>query len=402
MEHADREKWATGVARGLEGLASSQFSVCASHHARTIECIAMNTLKFPCPSCGRQLELPSEAHGRLAQCPACLGTFVTGESEAALPSLEPVSDSIPSDPRHSEEASVFHPFASPLQSQVEMPLTMNPYQPSYQSEPVAVLGDVEIVSRSFEDCFSPTLSIFGDRLGQLVLAFLMAIAVGFVGCFGWFAAVMIVGQAVGDRAAAVAFVVTLPFPLLLSSYLTVGLVRNAIAVARNEPSPIAEMLPPLHIVMRFVVGAVIASVFLGAVVGVVLALLTILMRVAGIPGIPASLLAIGVLGGSGVSMIAYWFLWPWVFLISDGKATAWGALRLAYTLTMHNKATSILLVVIALVLSIAGASACYIGLIITQPLTNLMFAVAYLLMTNQIIQTRQQPKAAWQADLLNQ
>ena len=54
---------------------------------------------------------------------------------------------------------------------------------------------------------------------------------------------------------------------------------------------------------------------------------------------------------------------------------------------MHNKLTSLLLVVIAFVLSTAGTSACYVGLIITQPLTNLMFAVAYLLMTNQVIST---------------
>jgi hypothetical protein len=42
-----------------------------------------------------------------------------------------------------------------------------------------------------------------------------------------------------------------------------------------------------------------------------------------------------------------------------------------------------LLLVVTIVLSIAGTMFCYVGHLITTPLTMLLLAVAYLLMTNQ-------------------
>lgn len=374
----------------------------------------MSTLQIPCPACGRQLQLPSGSVGRLAQCPACNATFRAEEPPESQPSTsetppeteateaaasEPTETSQPADPAEptasveSSPENESNPFASPLDSGMAAPIPVNPYQPTYQSEPAAILNDIEIVPRSIEDVFSPTLTIFGARLGHLVLAFILAVIAGIVGFGGWMVAVIAIEEAIGDMPSALFFLLTCPLVAFFGSYLTVGLSRNAMAVARNQPSPIQEMFPPLPIVLRFMIGGVIMSLVVGAVIGVLVAFFGIVLRIGGNPGIAASVLVIGIFGGSALSLVGYWLLWAWVFIVSDGKATALGAIQTAWTLTMHNKLTSVLLVVIAVVLSTAGTSACYIGLIITQPLTNLMFAVGYLLMTNQVISTgrEQQP-----------
>lgn len=265
------------------------------------------------------------------------------------------------------------------------PAAINPYEPVYRSEPVAILNDIEIVPRTIEEVFSPTLSIFGARLGHLILAFIVVVVAGFVGFFAWVAVMIVADEIGGDLATGLGFLMLLPVLAFFASYLSVGIARNAIAVAQNKPSPIQELLPPLNVVIRFMVGGVVMTVVIGAASALVFGVFGVLANLANDQGVAATFVVISIFGVSLASMAAYWLLWAWVFIVSDGKATAIGAIRGAYALTMHNKLTSVLLVVIAVVLSTAGTSACYIGLLITQPLTNLMFAVAYLLMTNQVI-----------------
>ncbi|EMI20740.1 putative membrane protein [Rhodopirellula maiorica SM1] len=84
-------------------------------------------------------------------------------------------------------------------------------------------------------------------------------------------------------------------------------------------------------------------------------------------------------------LVAQWLLWPWIFVVSDGKTSALGSLRVGYNITINNKVTSLLVVIVATVLSMAGSAACYVGHLLTMPLTMLMFAVGYLLLTNQAI-----------------
>ncbi len=152
-----------------------------------------------------------------------------------------------------------------------------------------------------------------------------------------------------------------------------------------------ELFPPLGLVIRFLVGGVIMTLIAGAVVGLFAGMIAAIVGVGGNQNIAAVLVALGIFAGTAVAMVAYWCLWAWVFIISDGKGTALGSIKAAYTMTMSNRVTSLLLIVIATVLSTAGTSACYVGLLITQPLTNLMFAVAYLLMSNQRIDNPRDP-----------
>ncbi|MFK8115414.1 MAG: hypothetical protein AB8B91_24670 [Rubripirellula sp.] len=353
----------------------------------------MSTLRQVCPSCKRSLELPSEAEGRLAKCPACQATFTAHadlippaqqqppQPAAQDPSESPAADPAPTQPQRPVSEN---PFVEPLESGPAPTATPNPYAPAAYREPIQTIGELPIVDRSIEEVFSPTLAIFAQRWSALLIAFIVVGVGSFVTMFAslfLFAMLSELGQEVG---AVVSLVLLVPVGIFASAYFSVGICRNAIAVARNSPTPLAELLPPLSAVFRFLVGALAMAVFVGIFVGVFVGILAAL----GASGNDELMGVIGVLGGLFfvvVGTAAYWLLWAWMFIASDGKATAIGSIRGAISMTMHNKLTSFLLVVIATALSTAGAAACYVGLLVTYPLTNLMFAVAYMLMSNQRI-----------------
>lgn len=376
----------------------------------------MSTIQQLCPSCNRLLELPASATGRLAKCPACEATFTIGVKEAtktadAQPPVEVRADSSQPDPTPpidtpqpdtssnnpasavdsvstAEPASQgVNPFSAPLKSMPPAQTQVNPYEPVSHPDPdpVAIVGELQIAPRSIEEILSPTLSIFGARLGYLILAFALWLIASLV-VFGVPLAIL-TALADAGKSLFVGIGILLGVPLMsfFASYLSVGLARNAIAVARNAPSPMKEWLPPLSVVFRFLAGGVAMALVVIVFGALFSAFLMAIATVGGNEGIAAFFGALGVFVSILASMAAFWLLWAWLLIVSDGKGTAIGSMQAAFTLTMHNKLTSLMLIVMATVLSAAGASACYIGLLITQPLINLMFAVGYLLMTNQKI-----------------
>ncbi|MGI9472490.1 MAG: hypothetical protein ACR2NZ_13195, partial [Rubripirellula sp.] len=286
------------------------------------------------------------------------------------------------DPASSSEPNA-NPFSSPLESGMAATPGMNPYRPSYNPTPVAAVGELRIVPRSVEEVVSVTISIFGARWGTLLVAFLLVMLVTFAVFVIPFLVLAAIADAGGEQIFAIGMLLGLPLIFFFSAYISVGLARNAIAVARNSPSPLMELFPPLGVVVRFIVGGVFMFLAAATVFGIFAGLAAALASLSGNQGVAALVVGIGMIIGVAASMVAYWLLWSWMFVVSDGQTSALGSIRAAYQISMANKLTSVLLLVIAMVLSTVGTSLCYVGLLITQPLTNLMFATAYLLMTNQ-------------------
>tara|TARA_R110002073_G_scaffold6599_1_gene38782 strand:+ start:2812 stop:3645 length:834 start_codon:yes stop_codon:yes gene_type:complete len=257
---------------------------------------------------------------------------------------------------------------------------------------VLQLGETEIVQRPIEDIVSPTLAIFGARWAPLILAALiLLVATGVI--FGVpFLLMSIIGSMIDNGAIpnggpilAIAALLFFPFIAFLSCYTTVGFARVSLAVARNQPSPLSQLLPPLVIVFRFAVGLVALLFALALVSLVVLVVIGLVGSIEGGEVIAAGLAILAMIVATVFVFAAQWLLWPWIFVVSDGKTSALGSLRVGYHITMSNKVTSLLAVIIATVLSMAGSAACYVGQFVTTPLTMLMFAVGYLLLTNQAI-----------------
>ena len=339
----------------------------------------MSTLRQFCPQCGRALELPATAVGRQAKCPACDATFQVADPNAASPMgpAEPIDAGRVSGqtPRESQSPTDRSYQSAPP----------DPYAPSYSPAPVTRVENVEIVERAIEDVFGPSWSIFAERWPPLILSMLIVGMVGIMAMGIPFILFMFLANNNGDEIAALSIVALSPVLLLASMYGWVGITRVALAVARNQPSPLAELLPPMNLVWRMLlVGIILFAITTipllligGAVGGIGFAFV-------GEQGLALSLLVVGgvfvILG-----VLAQIFIWPLPLVVCDDRSTAMGSIKIAFAISMQNKLTSFLLYLISLVLSMIGSSVCYVGIIVTQPLTLLIFAVAYLLMTNQQI-----------------
>ena len=232
----------------------------------------MSLHRQPCPSCGRELELPADAIGRMAKCPACEATFRIAETGGNQPAASPdpvpptpSESSVPSEPptpgqppesvrgdksagsdnsaSSDNSAGSENPFQSPIARSSETTGSasgrpVNPYQAtSYSAEPVLQLGETEIVQRPIEDIVSPTLAIFGARWAPLILAALiLLVATGVI--FGVpFLLMSIIGSMIDNGAIpnggpilAIAALLFFPFIAFLSCYTTESLVPIAAAV----------------------------------------------------------------------------------------------------------------------------------------------------------------------------
>ena len=92
------------------------------------------------------------------------------------------------------------------------------------------------------------------------------------------------------------------------------------------------------------------------------------------------------LSGVAILVLAFglaWQLWAALLVCADDKGTAFGSIRASQAIATRNRLTSFFIVLIALVLLLLGTLMGIIGNVVTAPLTMLMFAVSYLLMTGQ-------------------
>ncbi len=259
-----------------------------------------------------------------------------------------------------------------------------PATPVMQS--VSQVSTLQIGPSTIEAIVASTLAIFAARWSSLVLAFLIF---GAVMAFVVFVPLLVISEiadAGGDTMAGILLLFWVPVVVLLSAFVSVGLARVAIAIARNSsPTPIAELIPPLSLVVRILVGVLLLAVVLAVLGAVVGGLFAALIAVAGNELIVTLLTVLGALAASITLLVVQWSIWSWLLIVSDGKGTAIGSLRSAYAVTTSNRLTSAYLILIAIVLTALGAAICNIGHLVTAPLTMLMFAVAYLRMTGQPI-----------------
>ncbi|MGB7343289.1 MAG: hypothetical protein WBD20_03695 [Pirellulaceae bacterium] len=308
----------------------------------------MSTLFQVCPQCASSLELPADSVGRLAKCPACEATFRIGE-ETIGEETKDQPNAISSD------------------------------------EPLADdTGRLRIVQKTIEDMVAPTLAIFKKRWGPSVVACLIVAIAGVVvlGAPAWVLSSIAAGG--GQLYAVIGVMLMIPYAIVLSAYGLVGLCRVHLAVARGEGEPLQNLRPPLELVMRFLPSYLLLFLVIAGVlaIGIGAVIVTAAMgqpQLSKLTGIIVSFVLMVIISA------LQWYLWAWMMAASDGKCTAIGSLKLAASITMQNKLSSFFVVIVAVVLSLVGSLACYVGHIVTSPLTLLLFAVGYLMMTNQPI-----------------
>jgi uncharacterized membrane protein len=145
----------------------------------------------------------------------------------------------------------------------------------------------------------------------------------------------------------------------VTSYLEAGYHVMLLKVARGQNPEIADIFSGRRYFWRFVLGNFLFSLML----------------------YPAFLLLII----PGIFVILAF--WPFMFIIVDRDVGVIEAFRRSTELTSGNYGTSFLLCLVFIGLFLVGLAAICLGLIFAIPLGNLMFAVAYCLMSGQAVAT---------------
>ena len=166
----------------------------------------------------------------------------------------------------------------------------------------------------------------------------------------------------------------------LTAFVSVGIVRVTLAVARrSQPGALTELTPPLSLVVGCLSGMFVMVVVFG---GTGYAFFSLAAYITS--GNTSPWLAIfGGVAFSAAALCLAWLLWSWLFFVSEGRQSLVGSFRSAAMLTVHHKAISAALVLIAAVLVAIGTLMFTVGLLVTVPLLVLLLAVSYLRMTGQ-------------------
>jgi hypothetical protein len=305
------------------------------------------------------------------------------------------SSSLPTTPPDRPVSPERAPFQNPYVSKdttygsAAASINASPYRPSNEVRPIASYGTVQIVQRPIEDVLKTTFSIFGSRWSALVmgsliilLAFIVLYILGAIAVA--MAAALELPEVVG-----LLIILLLPLLIILTGYAWAALTRLSLFVARDVPEPLSQLIPPFAVVARFLIaGAVMALV--SVLVLLVLGLFSVVISSIdqGIGGITMILGVIAIF--MGVILLQF-LIWPIPYVLADSKISVMSAFSTSAKIALHNKATSILLIILSFVLSTVGSSLCYVGQIVTFPLTLLMFAVAYLMLTNQTVSDPKEP-----------
>ena len=316
----------------------------------------MSSIEQLCPQCSRMLELPADSSGKMAKCPACEATFRVGDDQ---PSTETSVDA----------------DSNPSETQALDPTTDagNPFG-----------NALTIVTRNIDEIVSATKRIFMTHWKPSVLSCVIALAGSLLIVGVMFGLSLLAQKVAGNIGTMAIIMLSVPVGIVASIYLLVGVGRVHLAIARNEAAPLSNLKPPRDVVLRGLVSYLALVILLFGL----LALGGLLIGVAAVSGNQAVISATGILVTivlSVILMFMQWLMWAWIMVVSDGKTTPIGALRVAYQITMQNKLTSFFVVLIAVALSMIGSLACYVGHVVTSPVTLVLFAVAYLMMTDQSV-----------------
>ena len=325
----------------------------------------MNSIEQLCPQCSRMLELPAESTGKMAKCPACEATFRVGDDHPTTGTTAETTAGASFDAgSHTSEA----------QTRETAVHTGNPFG----REPLT------IVTRNIDEIASASKRIFLTRWKPSVLSCVIALAVSLLITGVMFGLAALAKAVAGNIGTMAVIMLSVPVGILASIYLLVGVGRVHLTIARNEASPISNLKPPQDVVLRGLVSYLALVIILFGL----LAIGGLLVGVAAVFGNQAVASATGMLVTivlSVVLMFMQWLMWAWIMVVSDGKATPIGALRVAYQITVQNKLTSFFVVLITIALSMIGSLACYVGHVVTTPATLVLFAVGYLMMTDQSV-----------------
>ena len=286
-------------------------------------------IEFPCNQCQRTLSVPEDSAGKKAKCPNCSAVLEVPEVGAS--SAPPVTAG----------SFASNPYSSPVAT--EMP----PQAVAFSD------GEIEHCIFNPMQCISDAWRLFQQNVGILIGATVITMAASMS-----ISAVSNILQGQGNEAALViAGLVVSLIGNVVNTFLTIGMIRLSLAIARGEPREIGMLFGGGPHFWRYLGASIIFGIAM--VIGFLLLI---------IPGVYVA--------------IAYW---PSMLLVIDRRMGVFESFEVAGRLSKGNRINSLVLGLLAFLISIAGFAMCFVGILATIPIVYLMGATAYLSMTGQRI-----------------
>lgn len=347
-------------------------------------------IEFLCSSCQQQLRVPDAAAGKNARCPKCSTILaVPGASQTATPpppvAPTPGDLSFRPEPKPAPQNSAGG-FDNPFGDTGPKPWSgpsdaANPYASPAGgfNEPTPLAGPIGHQVVDVGPILNHSFRVWQDNLGLLVGTTLVVAIISIVingGLGGVLGVVMIGGEPI--LIAALGLVVqTTAFAI--TTFLGIGQAKICLKLARGQRADFADLFSggsrflPIFALMGMINGP---NIFLQSVnsafggqrgsfeIQMVVNLLILLWSLAYI-----------ILG------IIYW---PCYYLVLEERAGVFESFGLAGRITEGNRLHSFLLFLLTIGILILGFLACLVGLLFAAPLTQLLLAVAYLMMSAQL------------------
>lgn len=238
---------------------------------------------------------------------------------------------------------------------------------------------IEVRTASIDQIISTSFNIFSARWQPLVLSGLVYFVVVILVVILNVAATAFV-QASGIELGPLLLFVAGTAVSVFSWYFRLGLIKVALFVARGQETGPSQMFLGLN-----TFGRLLILIFALAIIDSLPNLFSLFM---GPPEEDVRAAMATMIGASFVGLLKFlllWPIWPIFFLVVDGRSEEGGGLGLAFKIGTRNLLNAFLMGLFFMVLGIAATCTCLLGNIVTQPLTMLIGAVGYLMMTSQPI-----------------
>ena len=305
-------------------------------------------IEFACSGCSQLLHVPDNAAGKQAKCPKCsqILRIPTSADEPTQnwDSVEPShGDGLsPESPTTTGDA-VVNPFSSPTAELHE------PRQP-------VTSGQIQNQAVDASSVISYAWEIWKTNLGLLVGVFVVVVVISYGLGFLINVTEAILKDAATQEMAVVVVIVGNLANSAIGIFLGIGQAQIALNLARRQPAEFSNLFGSGP---RFL-PVLVASILFGIALAVGITLCVI-------PGILLTL-----------------FYWPFYYLVVDNRARVRESFSIAYTIAKSNVGTSFLLWLASIGIVIMGLMALCIGTFLAAPLVNMIWAVAYLMMSGQL------------------
>ena len=310
-------------------------------------------IKFSCSSCASVLNVKDEYAGKSAKCPKCetvlkipVGGDLTPES--------PVSGTHFSTPVPLPESPSLE--APSFQTDSSNPYSAPNTQATGSAGPVGTSGSGRPTAIDAGRVLSHAMNVWQNNLGILVGVTAIFMGILFAISFGY-QIVMQIAVTVIDEPLVIIPILFLAnvVQTLIPWYLTVGMTKVALSVARGRPTNVGTLFD--------------GEYYLPYVGASLIAFLTL---------VPATLLLVI------PAIILALYFWPFATFIADGKAGAFDSFGKAAEIAKLNMGTTLVLALASIGIMLAGFLAVCVGILFAAPLVSVVWTSAYLMMRGEI------------------